>query len=114
MRTSTLRLLHVPAHMPQQAAAPARPLRFCMVTTFYPPSNFGGDGITVHRLANTLAEQGHHVEVAHCVDAFDMLRPEGVAPAARTTTIRRLSTTRCAAGQDAGPRSSRSRRQHPG
>jgi glycosyltransferase involved in cell wall biosynthesis len=57
-----------------------RRLRFCMVTTFYPPYNFGGDGITVRRLANTLAEQGHHVEVAHCVDAFDMLRPEGAAP----------------------------------
>jgi len=55
-----------------------RPLRFCMVTTFYPPFNFGGDGITVRRLVNTLAERGHHVEVAHCVDAFDMLRPEGV------------------------------------
>jgi glycosyltransferase involved in cell wall biosynthesis len=57
-----------------------RPLRFCMVTTFYPPFNFGGDGITVRRLANTLAERGHHVEVAHCVDAFNMLRPDGVPP----------------------------------
>ena len=54
------------------------PLRFCIVTTFYPPFNFGGDGITVRRLANALAERGHHVEVAHCVDAFEMLRPEGV------------------------------------
>ena len=58
----------------------SRPMRFCMVTTFYPPFNFGGDGITVRRLVNTLAEQGHHVEVAHCVDAFNMLRPEGVPP----------------------------------
>ena len=56
------------------------PLRFCMVTTFYPPFNFGGDGITVRRLANALAERGHHVEVVHCVDAFDMLRPDGVPP----------------------------------
>lgn len=59
---------------------PDRPLRFCMVTTFYPPFNFGGDGITVRRLVNTLAGHGHHVEVAHCVDAFEMLRPEGVPP----------------------------------
>lgn len=57
-----------------------RPLRFCMVTTFYPPFNFGGDGITVRRLVNVLAEQGHHVEVAHCVDAFEMLRPDGLGP----------------------------------
>lgn len=56
----------------------SRPLRFCMVTTFYPPFNFGGDGITVRRLANALAECGHHVEIAHCVDAFQMLRPDGV------------------------------------
>ena len=62
----------------RKTAGTAGPLRFCMVTTFYPPYNFGGDGITVRRLANSLAEQGHHVEIAHCVDAFDMLRPEGV------------------------------------
>jgi glycosyltransferase involved in cell wall biosynthesis len=55
-----------------------RRLRFCMVTTFYPPFNFGGDGITVRRLVNLLAEEGHHVEVVHCVDAFEMLRPDGV------------------------------------
>jgi glycosyltransferase involved in cell wall biosynthesis len=52
-----------------------KPLRICLVTTFYPPFNFGGDGITVRRLANALAEEGHRIEVAHCVDAFNMLRP---------------------------------------
>ena len=25
-------------------------LKFCLVTTFYPPYNFGGDGIYAHRL----------------------------------------------------------------
>ena len=56
------------------------PLRFCMVTTFYPPYNFGGDGVYVHRLANALAGQGHHVEVIHCIDTYRMLagrEPEG-------------------------------------
>jgi glycosyltransferase involved in cell wall biosynthesis len=47
-----------------------RPLRFCMVTTFYPPYSFGGDGIFVHRLANELARRGHRVEVIHCIDAY--------------------------------------------
>lgn len=41
-----------------------------MVTTFYPPYNFGGDGIFVQRLARALAERGHLVSVIHCVDAY--------------------------------------------
>lgn len=45
-------------------------LRFCMITTFYPPHNFGGDGIFVQRLAEALAQRGHHVSVIHCVDAY--------------------------------------------
>ncbi len=50
-----------------------RSLRFCMITTFYPPYNFGGDGIFVHRLSNELARRGHHVEVIHCQDAYKLL-----------------------------------------
>ncbi len=48
-------------------------MRFCMVTTFYPPYNFGGDGIFVHQLSNELAKRGHHVEVVHCRDAYQFL-----------------------------------------
>ena len=40
-----------------------RRLRFCMLTTFYPPWNFGGDGIQVERLARALADRGHEVTV---------------------------------------------------
>ena len=50
-----------------------RPLRFCMITTFYPPYNFGGDGIFVHSLSNELARRGHQVEVIHCIDAYRLL-----------------------------------------
>jgi len=50
-----------------------RPLRFCMITTFYPPYNFGGDGIFVYRLSNELAKRGHHVEVVHCQDSYLLL-----------------------------------------
>lgn len=50
-----------------------RPLRFCMITTFYPPYNFGGDGIFVHQLSNELARRGHHVDVVHCIDAYLLL-----------------------------------------
>jgi glycosyltransferase involved in cell wall biosynthesis len=44
-----------------------------MVTTFYPPYNFGGDGIFVQRLSNELARQGHSVDVIHCIDAYRLL-----------------------------------------
>lgn len=48
-------------------------MRFCMVTTFYPPYHFGGDGVFVHQLSNELAARGHQVEVIHCRDAYDLL-----------------------------------------
>ena len=47
-----------------------QPLRFCLINTFYPPYNFGGDGIFVHRLANELARRGHKVDVIHCIDSY--------------------------------------------
>jgi len=50
-----------------------RPLRFCHVTTFYPPHNFGGDGIGIQRLVRALARRGHHNTVVHDVDAFNVL-----------------------------------------
>ena len=48
-------------------------LRFLMLTTFYPPHNFGGDGIGIQRLSRGLVKRGHHVTVVHDADAFDLL-----------------------------------------
>jgi glycosyltransferase involved in cell wall biosynthesis len=48
-------------------------LRFCFLTTFYPPHNFGGDGIGVQRLARGLVKAGHQVTVVHDVDAYNLL-----------------------------------------
>jgi glycosyltransferase involved in cell wall biosynthesis len=45
-------------------------MKFCMVTTFYPPLNFGGDGIYVEALSRALVERGHEVTVVHCADAY--------------------------------------------
>ena len=43
---------------------------FAMVTTFYPPESFGGDGLYVERLAKALARRGHRVTVVACRDAW--------------------------------------------
>ena len=53
-------------------------VRFCFLTTFYPPCNFGGDGIGIQRLARGLVRAGHRVTVIHDADAYTAL---GGAPA---------------------------------
>jgi glycosyltransferase involved in cell wall biosynthesis len=55
-------------------------MRFCMVTTFYPPYHFGGDATYVRALSRALAARGHEVEVVHCEDAY---RLAGGEPAPR-------------------------------
>jgi len=52
-----------------------RPLRFAMVTTFYPPYHFGGDAVCVYRLSEALARRGHEVDVLHSIDAFRLENP---------------------------------------
>jgi glycosyltransferase involved in cell wall biosynthesis len=49
------------------------PLRFCLLTTFYPPFSFGGDGIDVQRTARALVRRGHQATVVHDVDAYHWL-----------------------------------------
>jgi glycosyltransferase involved in cell wall biosynthesis len=44
-----------------------------MITTFYPPYHFGGDGVFVQRLSGELARRGHAVEVIHCLDSYRLL-----------------------------------------
>ncbi|MBV6521963.1 MAG: D-inositol-3-phosphate glycosyltransferase [Gemmatimonadaceae bacterium] len=48
-------------------------LRFCMLTTFYPPHSFGGDAIGIQRLSRALVRRGHHVTVVHDTDAYAVL-----------------------------------------
>lgn len=56
-----------------------RPLRVAIVTTFYPPCNFGGDGRYVQSFVHSLARRGCEVEVIYDADAWRMgksiLRP---------------------------------------
>jgi len=73
-----------------------RALRFCMITTFYPPYHFGGDAIFVRQLSRELAERGHHVEVIHCLDAYRMLG--GKVPAAKEADHPRITVHRLNSG----------------
>lgn len=73
----------------------ARQLRFCMITTFYPPYNFGGDGIFVHNLTDELARRGHQVEVIHCMDAYRSLshrKPDTLTHDHPNITVHRLES----------------------
>ena len=71
-------------------------MRFCMITTFYPPFNFGGDGVFVEQLSRGLAQRGHTVEVIHCVDSYRVMAGSMDFSAAcddqSTVTVHRLKS----------------------
>src|SRR5262249_41183868 len=74
---------------------PPRPLKFCMLTTFYPPYHFGGDAIGIQRLARGLVRRGPEVTVIHDVDAYNLLH-RGPEPRAESEpkglTVHRLKS----------------------
>ncbi len=59
-----------------------------MLTTFFPPYNFGGDGIGVQRLATSLADRGCEVTVIHDENAYVFLA--GAEPSAPRSTDARI------------------------
>ena len=72
-----------------------------MVTTFFPPFSFGGDGILVERLARALVRRGHAVTVMHDAHAWRQLArapdpprprwPEGLTVVTLDGALGRLS-----------------------
>jgi glycosyltransferase involved in cell wall biosynthesis len=48
-------------------------LKIALINTFYPPYNFGGDGVYVRRLAHALARRGCEVHVLHDTETFRAL-----------------------------------------
>ena len=54
-------------------------MRFCMVTTFYPPYHLAGMPRLCRHLARALVSEGHHVEVVHCEDAYRLRGREEAA-----------------------------------
>ena len=75
--------------IPDEAGS-REPLRFCLVTTFYPPYHFGGDAVFVQRLARAIAARGHSVDVVHSVDAYRLSRSAPSESNAETQGVRRL------------------------
>lgn len=55
-------------------------LKVALVTTFYPPHNFGGDGVYVRRFAHALARRGCDVHVLYDTEAFKTLAPRPIGP----------------------------------
>ncbi len=71
------------------------PLKICMVTSFYPPYNLGGDGILIYHLSNALAALGHKVDIVHSVDAYLAKRKtlnEGEWPQHQNVRVHRLKS----------------------
>jgi glycosyltransferase involved in cell wall biosynthesis len=66
-------------------------LRFCLVTTYFPPFHFGGDGVFIHRLARALAARGHAVDVVHSVDAYRIHRSDAQKDFQETPGVRRIA-----------------------
>jgi len=58
-------------------------LRFCMLTTFYPPFHFGGDAIGIERLCHGLVRRGHRVTVVVDEDAWRNLARGAAEPPPR-------------------------------
>jgi glycosyltransferase involved in cell wall biosynthesis len=56
-------------------------MKICMVTTFYPPHSFGGDGVAVQRWSRALARRGHEVTVVYDVEAHRTLQGGESPPA---------------------------------
>jgi len=52
-----------------------RRLRFLHLSTFYPPYSFGGDATFLYRLCHLLGDEGHQVDVVHCVDSYHLAHP---------------------------------------
>lgn len=70
-------------------------MRFCMVTTFYPPYHFGGDATYVRALSRALVARGHEVDVVHCEDAYHLagkLDPAQVQSADDGVRVHRLKS----------------------
>ena len=78
-----------------QEAIESRPLRFCMISIFYPPYSFGGDAIYCLRLAQELVRNGYEVDIIHCADSYHAVTKqvdEFAYPASDGITVHRIES----------------------
>ena len=73
-------------------------LSFAMVTTFYPPESFGGDGRYVERLSRALVRRGHRVTVLCCHDAYKICGGGDAPPGEEAPDSPRVVRLRSALG----------------
>jgi glycosyltransferase involved in cell wall biosynthesis len=58
-----------------KAGAAVSALKIALINTFYPPYNFGGDGVYVRRFAHALARLGCDVHVLHDTETYKAMAP---------------------------------------
>jgi len=66
-------------------------LRFCQVSTFYPPFHYGGDAVLTQAISEGLVRRGHDVTVVHSVDAFTLRSAPPTVPIVDPPGLRRVS-----------------------
>ncbi len=66
-------------------------LRFCHVSTFYPPYHYGGDAVLTQAICEGLVRRGHEVTVVHSVDAYELRSPSPAAPVVDAPGLRRVA-----------------------
>jgi glycosyltransferase involved in cell wall biosynthesis len=70
-----------------------------MVTTFYPPHVFGGDGRFVRDLSEALAARGHEVDVVYLRDAYPARSIEATGPPPQSSPRLRVHGLKSRAGR---------------
>jgi len=53
-------------------------MRFCVVTTFYPPHHFAGDSTLLSALPEDFGNGKYVMTIAHCDEAFHLAGTGGV------------------------------------
>lgn len=73
-------------------------LKIALINTFYPPYNFGGDGVYVRRLAHALARHGCDVHILHDTETYKAIAPKPLGELAPLDEPPGVTVTRLESG----------------